>query len=69
MKIWKEETLTTEWTEGIICSIYQKGDKIICSNYRPLTLLDAAYKIFTILINNRLSSIAESKLEDWQMGF
>jgi hypothetical protein len=68
MKIWEEETLPTEWTEGIICPIYEKGDRTICSNYRPITLLNVAYKIFTILINNRLSSTVESKLEDCQMG-
>jgi len=27
------------------------------------------YKIFTTLLNNRLSNIVESKLEDCQMGF
>jgi hypothetical protein len=69
MKVWEEETLPTEWTEGIICPIYKKGDRTICSNYRPITLLKVAYKIFTILINNRLSSIVESKFEDCQMGF
>jgi repressor of nif and glnA expression len=63
MKIWEE------WTEGIICPIYKKGDGTICSNYRPITLLNVAYRIFTILINNRLSCIVESKLEDCQMGF
>jgi sorting nexin-29 len=68
MKIWNEETLPTEWMEGIICPIFKKGDRTICSNYRPITLLNAAYKIFTILIN-RLTSIVESKLEDCQMGF
>jgi hypothetical protein len=66
-KIWEEETLPTEWTEGIICPIYKKGDRKICSNYRPITLLNVAYKIFTVLINNKLSSIVERKLNDCQM--
>jgi len=69
MKIWNEETLPTEWMKGIICPIFKKEDRTICSNYRPITLLNVAYKIFTILINNRLTSIVESKLEDCQMGF
>ena len=68
-KIWEEETLPTEWTEGIICLIYKKGDRMICSNYRPVTLRNVVYKIFSILINNRLSKMVDSKLEDCQMGF
>jgi hypothetical protein len=52
MKIWKEETLPTEWTEGIICPMYKKGDRAICSKYRPINLLNVAYKIFTILITD-----------------
>jgi sorting nexin-29 len=39
------------------------------SNYIPITLLNVAYKIFTVLINNRLSSTVERKLEYCQMGF
>jgi len=69
MKIWDEETLPTEWTEGIICPIYTKLDRMMCSNYRPNTLLKVVYKIFSILINNRLTKIVKSKLEDCQMGF
>jgi hypothetical protein len=42
---------------------------MICSNYRTITPLNVIYKIFRILINNRLSIIVESKLEDCQMGF
>jgi hypothetical protein len=69
-KIWEEETLPgTEWTEGIIYPIYKKGDKLLCSNYRPITLLNVAYKIFASLINNRISNIVESKSDDCRMGF
>jgi len=69
MMIWDEETLPTECTEGIICPIYTKGDRMIRSTYRPITLLNVVYKIFSILINNRLSKIVESKLENCQIGF
>ena len=31
-KICEEETLPTEWTEGIICRVYKKGDRMISSN-------------------------------------
>ena len=42
---------------------------MICSNYRPITLLNVVYKIFSILINSRLFKMVESKLEVCQMGF
>jgi hypothetical protein len=32
-------------------------------------LLNIAHKIFTIILNNRLSEIVESKLSDVQLGF
>jgi len=68
-RIWEEETLPCEWTQGIICPIYKKGDRMLCSNYRPITLLNVIYKIFTILIQNKLSKIVEDKLGYCQMGF
>jgi sorting nexin-29 len=67
--IWSKEELPMEWLQGIISSIYKKEERIICCNYRPITLLNVAYKIFTILLNNRLSKIVESKLSDVESGF
>ena len=49
--------------------MYKKVERTICSNYRPITLLNIAYKIFTIILNNRLSEIVESKLSNAQSGF
>jgi sorting nexin-29 len=67
--IWSKEQLPMEWLQGIICPIYKKGERTICSNYRLIMLLNTAYKIFTIILNNRLSRIVESKLSDVQSGF
>ena len=47
----------------------KKVDWAICSNYRLIMLLNMAYKIFTILLNNRLSKIVDSKVSEAQVGF
>ena len=66
---WNNEELPQQWNEGIICPVYKKGDRLNCNNYRPITLLNIAYKIFAILLNKRLIENKENKLEDNQMGF
>ena len=62
--VWNKEQVPVEWLQLIICPIHKKDDRAICSNYRPITLHNMAYKIFTILLNNRLSKIVDSKLSE-----
>jgi len=62
--IWNNEQLPQQWNEGIICLVYQKGDILNCTNYRLITLLNIAYKIFAILLKKRLIENKENKLED-----
>jgi hypothetical protein len=69
LNIWNNERLPVQWNEGIICPIYKKGDRLNCSNYRPITLLNIAYKIFAILLNKRLTDVIENRLGDYQMEF
>jgi hypothetical protein len=47
--------LTEEWKESIIVSVYRKGDKTDCSNYRGISLLPATYKILSSILLSRLS--------------
>ena len=69
LKIWKQEKIQCEWSEGILCPIYKKRDRKQCNNYRGLSLLNITYKIFAILLYNRLSEIIEPEIGNYQMGF
>ena len=69
VKIWKQEKIPCEWSEGIPCPICKKGDRKQCNNYRGISLLNVTYKIFAILLYNRLSKIIETEIENYQMGF
>jgi hypothetical protein len=67
--IWEKEQLPNQWKEGIICPLYNKGDRLDCMNYRSITLLNVAYKIFAVMLNKRLEDIVETELGDYQTGF
>jgi len=69
LMIWNNEQLPQQRNEGNICPVYKKGHRLNCNNYRPITLLNTAYKIFAILLNKRLIENTENKLEDKQMRF
>jgi len=48
--------------------IQKRGQKQ-CSNYRGISLLNTTYKIFAILLYNRLSKVIEPEIGNYQMGF
>ena len=56
--------------EGMISSIFKgKGDRSDLNNWRPITLLNTDYKLFTSIINNRLLSVLSDKINLNQSGF
>jgi len=68
-KIWKEGGVPEEWNSGLISPIYKKGEKCEVKNYRGVTLMDTAYKIYANIFNERLKKEVEGKLEEGQFGF
>ncbi|CAH2084971.1 unnamed protein product [Euphydryas editha] len=59
----------TQWSEAMIILIYKKGDPKNIDNYRPISLLPSLYKLFSTVINRRISSILETKQPVEQVGF
>ena len=66
-KIW--EKLPDEWMDGVVCPIYKKGDKLDCSNYRGITLMNAAYKILSQILCRLPSPHAKRFVGPYQTGF
>jgi sorting nexin-29 len=66
--VWTTEKMPQEWNIGLMCPIHKKGDRLGCLNYRVITLLNVAYKIFTNILNERLKPWAEKTL-NYQCGF
>jgi Reverse transcriptase (RNA-dependent DNA polymerase) len=48
---------------------FKKGDPTLVSNYRPISSMNTDCKMYTNLINNRLSPWAAAKLHQDQKGF
>ena len=69
LRIWVDEELPHEWNFGIICPILKKGDPMTCSNYRGISLLNTAYKIFSYILYARLSEHTERIIGRYQCGF
>ncbi|XP_055539027.1 uncharacterized protein LOC129726410 [Wyeomyia smithii] len=68
-KIWEEEKLPEEWMEGVVCPIYKKGDKLECCNYRGISLVNAAYKILSQVLFQRLTPLTRRFVGQYQAGF
>ena len=56
IKIWEECHVPQVWKDANIVTIYKKGESTECGNYRGISLLSAAGKIFARILLNRLSS-------------
>ena len=54
---------------GWICPIYKHGDRTVIKNYRPITLLNTDYKVFTKVLATRLGKEAPSLIHPDQAGF
>ena len=70
-KIFENGTFPNDWSEGYIIPLHKKGSRSEAENYRGITLLSSLGKLFTRVINNRLTDWSEKYyvLIEAQAGF
>ena len=69
LDFWNSELPPRQWMTGLLKILPKKGDLSQPGNYRGIMLLEAAYKIVSILLLNRLRPIAETLDHEQQCGF
>jgi ribonuclease HI len=59
----------SSFTKGWMCPIYKKNDKCDISNYRPITVLNSDYKVFTKTLSEELARVIKTAIHPDQAGF
>ena len=69
-KCWEHEEMPEDWHSANVTSLHKKGSVEDCDNYRPISLICVAYKMFASLLLKRLQAGgAEARLTATQFGF
>ena len=69
-QVWEEGSVPQEWKDANIITIFKKGDRTQCGNYRGISLLSIAGKAFARILLNRLAThITPSIVPETQCGF
>ena len=69
VKIWNQESWVSQWNESWINPIFKKGDRTLCDNYRGISILNIGYKIFSIILCERLKPFLANIIGNYQCGF
>lgn len=59
----------SKFAEGWMCPLYKKNDRTDIGNYRPITVLNTDYKIYTTILSIHLAKVAPSLINPDQAGF
>ena len=67
--IWAKGSVVDDWRNAVVVPVPKKGDLRCCDNWRGISLLDVAGKVFVRVMQDRLQVMAEEILPDSQCGF
>nr|CAH8840565.1 unnamed protein product [Trichobilharzia regenti] len=67
--IWESETIPSDWSTSVLLPFHKKGDRSICENYRGISLIDIAAKVFVSILLNRFAAERHVRTRPNQAGF
>ncbi|CEP09129.1 hypothetical protein [Parasitella parasitica] len=59
----------SSWNESLMYLLYKKGDSADIRSYRPLSLTNIDYKLFTRILNRRIMEVSSGLISRHQLGF
>ncbi|VDP02287.1 unnamed protein product [Schistosoma margrebowiei] len=65
----ENQSVPTSWNESIVVTIFKKGSRCSCNNYRGISLLPIASKLLASVILRRLFKTRERLTREEQAGF
>ena len=68
-KVWEKEEIPKDWSRAVIVPIFEKKYKTVCDNYRGISLLRHAEKVFASVILQRIRKSTDEILSESQAGF
>ena len=69
VKIWRQEHVPQDWRDAVVIPLFKKGDRKVCDNYRPISLLSVAGKVLIMILEKRMRELIEPQLAEGQCGF
>ena len=66
---WEEKSIPFDWSLASVVCLHKKGPTSEVANYRPISPLSIAYKVYATILQQRLVSGLEGRLWSTQYGF
>jgi hypothetical protein len=67
--VWRRGVAPTAWKRSAMVALFKKGSRQQGNNYRGITLLNTAGKVYALLLLHRVRAYLNSRMLDAQFGF
>lgn len=59
--------MTGKFKKGLVVLLHKKGDRSVLGNWRPITLIDTDYKLFTKILLGRMKEVISKVIHEDQI--